>query len=225
MTLGSNGADATPLAWNRVAAWQNDRSPGKRRHRMGLGECKHVVDKIVYFEEMGVVNTDVTLALAREKAEAKGIECVLIASHTGFTAVKAMATFQGTDVKLVFVGSGRNRFSAEILQKIEAKGCPIIFSDEADTDYWPEIVDTVLKRFCEGMTVTIYIMMMAVHEEIIPTHRPIISVAGTGPFRFEQGGGADTAIVVNPCTAEHFFKQTYYKHDRRLIREILCKPW
>ena len=60
---------------------------------MRSGECRHVVDKIVYFEEMGIVNTDVTLALAREKAEAKGIECVLIASHTGYTADKALVVY------------------------------------------------------------------------------------------------------------------------------------
>ena len=183
-----------------------------------------MIEKIVYFEKMGRINTETTLNLVKKKVEAKGITSMVIASHTGFTAKRALQVFEGMDIFMVFVGSDRVKFSAEILKKVEAQGHKVLFTSEGNIRL-PDLANTVLRRFCEGMRVVILIMMVAVDQKAIPTDKQVIVVAGTGPFRFEEeGGGADTAVVMHPCTYDSFFKPRYYKQDRRSIREIICKP-
>jgi hypothetical protein len=50
--------------------------------------------KIVYFEDRGPENTDVTFRLVQEKLEATGINKLVIASTTGATARKALDFFK-----------------------------------------------------------------------------------------------------------------------------------
>jgi hypothetical protein len=53
-----------------------------------------------------------------------------------------------------------------------------------------------------------------------------IAVAGTGRVDFPEGGGADTAIVVEGVKSAEFFETTLSELERkgRKIKEILCKP-
>ncbi len=185
-----------------------------------------IIEHIVYFEEMGRVNTDATLSLVREKAQRAGIRNIVIATHTGFTAEKALEAFAGTEASLTFVGSARKRFSEASLQKVQESGHKVVFSDEVPTTpELPQVANETFRRFCEGMRVAIRVMLVAADQGLIPLDKPVIAVAGTGPFRFEEkGGGADTAIVVDPCRTEDFFKERYWKQERRNIREIICKP-
>jgi len=53
---------------------------------------------IVYFEHAGKHNTETTLRLAKERAEALGLTKVVLASSNGFTAGIALKVFQGTDI-------------------------------------------------------------------------------------------------------------------------------
>jgi hypothetical protein len=48
-----------------------------------------IESKIVYFESPGRVNTDETLALAKERAEGLGIKYLVVASTSGATALRA----------------------------------------------------------------------------------------------------------------------------------------
>jgi len=57
--------------------------------------------KAVYFEELGKINTDETLALAKRSAEKLGIDKILVASDSGYTAVKAMNVLKGFEVIIV----------------------------------------------------------------------------------------------------------------------------
>jgi hypothetical protein len=56
--------------------------------------------KIVYFEKAGPENTEMTLRIAKQRAEALGVKKILIASTTGSAAVKALGT---TGAKIIFV--------------------------------------------------------------------------------------------------------------------------
>jgi len=182
------------------------------------------IERIVYFDELGKVNTEETLRLAREKAESRSISNVLIASHTGFTAEKALNVFVGSGVSLTFVGSTRERFSNEMYAKVLEHGCKVAFANEYGHEL-SDVANLVFRRFCEGMRVAIRIMIVAADLDLIPVGESVISVAGTGDYNFkEKGGGADTAIIVTSCKGEDFFKPRLAKPDRRNIHEIICKP-
>ena len=62
--------------------------------------------KITYFDKSGPVNTEATLRLARERADALGIRQVVVASTRGDTALKAMDVFQGLKVVVVGIATG-----------------------------------------------------------------------------------------------------------------------
>jgi hypothetical protein len=51
--------------------------------------------KTVYFREKGRVNTEETLRLAKERADALGIKNVVVSSYTGETGVRASEVFKG----------------------------------------------------------------------------------------------------------------------------------
>ena len=51
-----------------------------------LHKEENLEEKIVYFEEPGPGNTETTLRLAAERAKARGIKKVVLASTTGETA-------------------------------------------------------------------------------------------------------------------------------------------
>jgi len=59
--------------------------------------------KTVYFEEPGKENTDETLRLAKERAEQLGIRDIVLASYTGYTALKAVEVFEGYNLSLIHI--------------------------------------------------------------------------------------------------------------------------
>ncbi|MEM2921379.1 MAG: pyruvate kinase alpha/beta domain-containing protein [Candidatus Bathyarchaeia archaeon] len=160
--------------------------------------------ELTYYPSPGRENTDSTLSLCRKVAEELGIEDVVIASTTGFTAKKAVEVFKGTGVKLTFVGTARERFPEPLIAELREKGCNICFSNEVKYEY-PDLVKTAYRRFCQGMKVAVEIAMIAAQQGYVPTDRDIISV-----------GKWDTAIVVKPAVSTRF--------EELLIRELICKP-
>ncbi len=90
---------------------------------------------MTYFLAPGRENLDSTMALAKRTAEELGLEEVVAASTTGFTAKKAVEVFKDTGVKLTFVGTGRERFPAALVEELKGKGCNICFSHEVKYDY------------------------------------------------------------------------------------------
>jgi len=159
---------------------------------------------VTYYSTPGRENVDTTLALVKKTAEELGIEEMVIASTTGFTARKAVEAFGGTGVKLTFVGTARERFPSALIEELKEKSCNVCFSREVTYDY-PDAMKMAYRRFCEGMKVAVEIAMIAAQQGYVSTDKEIISM-----------GKWDTAIVVKPSTSNRF--------EGLVIREVICKP-
>jgi len=178
-------------------------------------------EKIVYFEESGIENTEETLRLAAERAKARGIKAVVLASTRGDTARLAMERYDGTDIKMVVVphqyGFGESqRFPPELITELEEKGHRVHFgtmlfhTDNFYGDRTPTIMANVYRSFCQGMKVCVEIIMMAADAGCIPVGEQVVAVTGTGR-------GADTAVVAIASTSTKF--SDFH------ITEIICKPF
>lgn len=159
---------------------------------------------MTYFVAPGRENLDETLALVKKNAEELGIEDVVIASTTGFTARKALEALKNTGVKLTFVGTGRERFPNNLIEELTEKDCNICFSHEVSYDY-PDPVKTAYRLFCQGVKVAIEIAMIAAQENYVSTEKDVISM-----------GKWDTALIIKPSTSSQF--------ENLKVRELICKP-
>ena len=159
---------------------------------------------MTYYAAPGRENVDETLALVKKYAEELGIDDVVIASTTGFTARKALETLRGTGVKLTFVGTARERFPSDLIEELKEKGCNICFSHEVSYDY-PDQVKMAYRRFCQGAKVAVEIAMIAAQENYVSTDKDVISM-----------GKWDTALIIKPSTSSRF--------EDLMIRELICKP-
>jgi len=178
-------------------------------------------EKIVYFEESGIENTEETLRLAAERAKARGINTIVLASTRGDTARLAMERYDGTDIKMVVVphqyGFGESqRFPPELITELEKKGHRVHFgtmlfhTDNFYGDRTPTIMANVYRSFCQGMKVCAEIILMAADAGCILVGEQVIAVTGTGR-------GADTAVVAIASTSTKF--SDFH------ITEIICKPF
>ena len=177
-------------------------------------------EKITYFETPGVDNTDTTLRLSIERAKARGINTILLASTRGDTAKRAAELLSGTGIKMVVVphqyGFGESqRFPKELVADLEKKGHKIYFgtmlfhTDSFYGDKAPTLIANVLRTFCQGMKVAEELILMATNGGCIAAGDKIVVVTGTGR-------GADTAVVATAAASNKF-------HDLH-IQEIICKP-
>jgi len=178
--------------------------------------------KIVYFEKAGKVNTEETLMLAKETGQELGIQNLVLASTHGYTASKALEIFSDTDLRFIVVGTNRESFAKDLLQVLEENGVPVRFSNEVEYNY-PELMRNAFKKLSEGVKVCMDILMVAAEEDLVPEGKEVIAIAGTSPLGFEDGGGADTALVMIPRKSEEFNK-LQEKAKRRDVKEIICKP-
>ena len=159
---------------------------------------------MTYYTAPGRENVDKTLTLVKKIAEELGIDDVVIASTTGFTAKKAVETLSGTGVKLTFVGTARDRFPSELIVELKKKGYNVCFSNETKYDY-SEPVKMAYRRFCPGVKVAVEIAMIAAQEGYVSTDKDIISM-----------GKWDTALIIKPSISTKF--------EDLMIRELICKP-
>jgi hypothetical protein len=190
--------------------------------------------KIVYFEAPNKEqNTDTVLRLAKQRAGELGIKTVVVASTSGWTALKAIEALQGFKIIIVghsagFKGANEQEFKVENRKWVQEKGAALLFgthtfgglsramrqSDikEAPTTYIVgDLVATTLKIFGPGVKVACEIGCMAVDAGLIRSDEECILIAGNG-----REGGANTAIVAAPEVAHRFFSMRVW--------EILCKP-
>jgi hypothetical protein len=177
-------------------------------------------EKITYFETVGPENTEETLRLAAERAKARGIKKIVLASTTGKTARLAAERFAGTGIKMVVVPhqygfTERQRFPAELKAELEKKGHRVHFGTmlfHTDGFYGtttPTVMAIVLRTLCQGMKVAVEIILMAADSGCIAIGERIIAVTGTGR-------GSDTAVVATAATST--------KLNELHITEIICKP-
>ncbi|RJQ38187.1 MAG: hypothetical protein C4555_05265 [Dehalococcoidia bacterium] len=190
---------------------------------------------ITYFDKPGPANTEATLNLARERANALGIQQIIVASSTGDTAIKAIDVFQGMRVIVVGLSTGprfldrekkeqkiSQPFSPKAKQLVEAKGGVVListtvfggmnraFRDQLGWKATPlSLISAALRVFGTGMKVACEITMMAADAGLINTEEDAVAIAGVVH-------GADTAIVLRPVNAALFFNLK--------IKEIICKP-
>lgn len=178
----------------------------------------------LYFEKAGKANTDATLQIARERAEALGIRQIVVASSHGYTARRAQAIFEGLDVRIVavtlcagFADKGWTMTPAERAE-LEGLGITVLTSihalgDDVSEVFTPnpanKVVRETLYRFGQGMKVAVEVAIMAADADLLDLSQEAIAVAGTDE-------GADTALIVQPACARHF--------KRFRVREILAKP-
>ena len=182
--------------------------------------------KTVYFEQPGRDNTDLTLQLAKARADQLGIRNIVVASYTGVTGVKASEVFKGYNVIVVagvvgFREPNVHRLLPENRRAIESNGGKIVLSTHAfgtlgravnrrfNAIQVDEIIAHVLRLFGAGTKVACEIACMATDAGLLRTDEDAIGIGGSG-------GGADTALVLKPSNTHTFF-------DTR-IKEIICKP-
>ncbi len=177
-------------------------------------------ETITYFETAGLDNTEETLRLATERAEARGINKIVLASTRGDTARRYAEILAGTGIEMVVVphqygfGEGQ-RFPQELVSELEKKGHRVHFGTmlfHTDSFYGeraPSVMATVLRTFCQGMKVCVEIILMAVDGGRVASGERVIAVTGTGR-------GADTAVVATAAPSSRF-------HELH-ITEIICKP-
>ncbi|MBI4267492.1 MAG: hypothetical protein HY662_01755 [Chloroflexi bacterium] len=179
-------------------------------------------EKIVYFEEPGVDNTEETLRLVAERAKARGIQKIIFASTRGDTARLAAERWAGTGLKMVviphqynFGAAGVQRFPAELVSELQKQGHTVHFgtmlfhTDSLFGTHTPRLMANLLRIFCQGIKVAVEIIFMAADGGLVATGETIIAVAGTAR-------GADTAVVAIAATSNHL--------SDLHITEIICKP-
>lgn len=177
-------------------------------------------EKIVYFEEPGIKNTETTLQLAAERAKARGIKKIVLASTRGETARIAAKSWAGSGIKIIVVPHQYGfmvgqRFTPELVQELEKQGHKVHFGTMLfhtenlyGTDT-PRIMANLLRTFCQGMKVCVEIILMATDSGDIEAGEEVIAVTGTGR-------GADTAVVAIAAPSTRL--------SELHITEIICKP-
>jgi hypothetical protein len=177
-------------------------------------------EQIVYFEKPGRENTAEVIVLVKEKARARGISKVVLASTRGGTARAAADAFQGTELRLVVVpwqfGFGDQQpFPQELVAELEAKGHRVHFgtmlfhTEDLYGTKTPKVMANLLRIFGQGIKVCVEIIMMACDGGCIEEGEKIIAMAGSA-------GGADTAVVASAAPSN--------KMAALRIHEIICKP-
>jgi hypothetical protein len=186
-------------------------------------------ETIVYFEKPGRVNTLQVLSLVKERAQARGIQKVVLASVRGEAARAAVQAFEGSGLKLVVIpwqfGFGlkgnrgdRQPFPRELVTDLEGKGHKVHFgtmlfhTENLYGTKTPEAMGNLLRIFGQGTKVCVEIIMMATDGGCIEAGEKVIAVASTG----SGGGGADTALVATAAPSTDV--------TRLCVHEIVCKP-
>ncbi len=180
----------------------------------------------IYFDGKGKEYTEETLRQAKKRADELDIKTIVIASYTGYTAVKASEVFKGYNLiisagMMGYSEPNIHRMSEENREKIEANDGKIFYHLHAfgglgraiKKRFGPiqvdEIIANVLRLFSQGVKVCLEISCMACDTGLIKSGEPVLAIAGSG-------GGADTAVVLLPSNTHRFF-------DTKVL-EILCKP-
>jgi len=178
----------------------------------------------MYWPEKGPVNTERTVEAALARARELNIQHLVVASNRGRTAKLLMN--QGVRVVCVthhvgFTGPGQDEMPPEVREELRRAGVQVLTTTHllAGVDrgvrnqfggvYPAEIIAQSLRLLGQGVKVCVEVSVMALDAGLIPAGAEVVAVAGTG-------SGADTAVVIQPAHANHFF-------DTR-VKEIICKP-
>ena len=186
--------------------------------------------EIVYFDRPGKHNTDEVIDLVSRTLERTRIDTAVIASNSGETASKAVASWSELCENIVvvtshagFSGEGEVDMDQAVEDKLRQSGAKLVrashilsglersFTKRFQGLSRAEVVSETLRAlFGQGMKVCVEISVMAADSgTIVCGDSEIIAVGGTGE-------GADTACIVRPAHANNFF--------RFEVREIIAMP-
>ena len=178
-------------------------------------------EKIVYFEKPGMDNTEATLDIGLERAQARNIKKIVLASTRGDTARQAAEMLKGTGIGMVVVPhqygfmSPTQRFPSELVAELAGQGHSVHFGTmlfHTEKFYGidaPHVMANLLRTFCQGMKVCVEIVFMAVDGGHVEPGEEVVVVTGTGR-------GADTAVVAIAAPSTRL--------QELHITEIICKP-
>jgi len=180
-----------------------------------------------YFRKAGKSNTRDVLESVARRAEALGVQKVLVPSVSGTTALAAAKTLGG-QVRIIavthvtgFDGPNVQELSPAMRKRLESAGVRVFTGQHAfggvgravrnklGTYQVDEIMAWTLRTFGLGTKVAVEIALMAADAGLVKTDEDVISLGGTGQ-------GVDTALVIRPSNSYHFF-------DLK-VREVICKP-
>jgi hypothetical protein len=178
----------------------------------------------MYWKSSGENHTVATVELAVQTATARGISHIVVASNRGQTAL----LLAGKVPHLVcvthangYTAPGQNELPEETRTALVARGVQVLttthvlsgvergISKKFGGAYPAEIIANALRMFGQGVKVCVEISVMALDAGLIPYGVEIIAIGGSG-------GGADTALILQPAHAANIFDTT--------ITEIICKP-
>ena len=177
--------------------------------------------KIVYFEEVGQQNTEITFQLVKERLDNSGIEKIVMASTTGATARMANEYFKDSGVRLIVIPHQYdfrrdiNLFPQELVKELRDAGHEVHFgtmlfhTDQLYESNIPILMANLLRCFCQGVKVCYEIVMMATDAGLLSKGEKITAIAGTGR-------GSDTALVMQASSSRNM--------KRLRVNEIICKP-
>lgn len=190
--------------------------------------------KIYYFKYCGEANTRKVLEIIKLRCVELGPKTLIMASETGKSAIEALNTFKGTDIKMIVVthypaktwgpkgdipiGLKRKEYAAN-LRKLEASGVRVVqgtrpFVPPSRALNWnltlEAILDKTLELFGAGTKIAIEAAVMATDAGEVEEGEEVVSCAGT--FK-----GLDTALIVKTAYSMNFFKKFE-------VREIIAKP-
>ena len=177
------------------------------------------------FEKKGPVNTETTIQLAVERAQALGIRHFVVASNSGETA-QVLLNHGVEQVVVVthhngYLQPGCQEMAPEMMGKLQGVGAKLLTTthllggidraveNKFGGSYPGGIVAHTLRMLGQGTKVCVEIAVMALDAGLIPHGEDIMAIGGSGR-------GADTAAVLRPAHAKDFF-------DCK-VREIVCKP-
>jgi hypothetical protein len=176
-------------------------------------------EKIVYYDEPGIKNTETTLKLAAERAKARGVKKIVLASTRGETARLAARLWEKSGISIVVVphqvGFMGMRFPPELVTELEKQGHAVHFGTMLfHTEHLygintPTVMANLLRTFCQGMKVCVEIIFMATDGGHVDVGEQVVVVAGSGR-------GADTAVVAIAAPSTRL--------GELHITEIICKP-
>jgi len=177
-------------------------------------------EKIIYFEKAGKENSVRVIELVKERAVARGIQKIVLASTRGDTARTMAESLQGTGLRLIVIPwqygfRDTQPFPRELVDELEGKGHRVHFgtmlfhTEELYGNKTPQLMANLLRIFGQGIKVCVEILMMACDGGCIEAGEKVIAVAGAG-------AGADTSVV---ATASPSTRMTGLH-----VSEIICKP-
>jgi len=186
-------------------------------------------ESIVYFEKSKPENMDEVLSLVKEKAQAKGIKYIVVASTRGATGVKAVEHFKDTGINVVVVTHQIGPRGPELLpeneEKIKAHGGKIVTCTHAfggvnsslrrsprpepgqprPLPYWPAYVPSTGDLIANVLRLFSQGMKVCFEITVMAADAGAVPIGEKVIAVGGQGRWADTAIELKTANSSSFF--------------------